>query len=158
MRMWWHFHRIVKPLVHLLVDHHIHHQGWMISFWWWLITFGRTLYVHYKLFVQPWEKTMFWSFMIMMIALMLNYLELRDRRKNIDLWVQTICYTISSATFLKHLLSSDFSWWWWWWWLLGMHQQWLVLTRPKRVPEGIRYSVFEITTRTLLEKFYYSAE
>ena len=154
MRMWWHFHRIVKPLVHLLVVHHIHHQGWMISFWWWLIT----LYVHFKLFVQPWEKTMFWSFMIMMIALMLNYLELRDRRKNIDLWVQTICYTISSATFLKHLLSSDFSWWWWWWWLLGMHQQWLVLTRPKRVPEGIRYSVFEITTRTLLEKFYYSAE
>ena len=156
MRMWWHFHRIVKPLVHLLVVHHIHHQGWMISFWWWLITFGRTLYVHYKLFVQPWEKTMFWSFMIMMIALMLNYLELRDRRKNIDLWVQTICYTISSATFLKHLLSSDFSWWWWWW-LLGMHQQWLVLTRPKRVPKRVLlgfWNYYSYPTR----KFYYSIE
>ena len=31
-------------------------------------------------------------------------------------------------------------------------------TRPQRVPEGTRYSVFKITTRTLLEKFYYSAE
>ena len=30
--------------------------------------------------------------------------------------------------------------------------------RPLRVPEGTRYSVFKITTRTLLEKFYYSAE
>ena len=33
-----------------------------------------------------------------------------------------------------------------------------VAIRPLRVPEGTRYSVFKITTRTLLEKFYYSAE
>ena len=32
------------------------------------------------------------------------------------------------------------------------------ISRPQRVPEGTHYSVVKITTRTLLEKFYYSAE
>ena len=32
------------------------------------------------------------------------------------------------------------------------------ITRPQRVPEGTRYSVFKITTRTLLEIFYLLAE
>ena len=32
-----------------------------------------------------------------------------------------------------------------------------VTCRPLRVPEGTRYPVFKITTRTLPEKFYYPA-
>ena len=33
-----------------------------------------------------------------------------------------------------------------------------VISRPQRVPEGTRLLNFQITTRTLLEKFYYSTE
>ena len=42
--------------------------------------------------------------------------------------------------------------------LAGSTVRLCVRIRPQQVPEGTRYSVFEISTRTLLEKFYYSAE
>ena len=41
---------------------------------------------------------------------------------------------------------------------LGGFEKSAIMCMPLQVPEGTRYSVFKITTRTLLEKFYYSAE